>query len=89
VLSSKPEDRRYLFEEAAGITKHRVRAREAELKLAKTEEHLRQIEAIIGEVKQSYENLRVQSDKTINYRQLKDKIFETKLDLYLVRLRQY
>lgn len=89
VLSSKPEDRRYLFEEAAGITKHRVRAREAELKLAKTEEHLRQIEAIIGEVKQSYENLRVQSDKTIKYRQLKDKIFETELDLYLVRLRQY
>ncbi|MEN6599762.1 MAG: AAA family ATPase [Rectinema sp.] len=89
VLSSKPEDRRYLFEEAAGITKHRVRAHEAELKLAKTEEHLRQIEAIIREVKQSYENLRVQSDKTIKYRQLKDRIFETELDLYLIRLRQH
>ncbi len=89
VLSSKPEDRRYLFEEAAGITKHKVRAREAELKLAKTEENMRQIEGIVREVKHSYESLRAQAEKTIRYRQLKDKIFETELDLYLVRLRQY
>ena len=89
VLSSKPEDRRYLFEEAAGITKHKVRAREAELKLAKTEENMRQIEGIVREVKHSYESLKVQAEKTVQYRQLKDKIFETELDLYLVRLRQY
>jgi len=89
VLSSKPEDRRYLFEEAAGITKHKVRAREAELKLAKTEENMRQIEGIVREVKHSYESLKAQAEKTIRYRQLKDKIFETELDLYLVRLRQY
>jgi len=89
VLSSKPEDRRYLFEEAAGITKHKVRAREAELKLAKTEENMRQIEGIVREVKHSYESLKIQSEKTIQYRQLKEKIFETERDLYLVRLRQY
>ena len=89
VLSSKPEDRRYLFEEAAGITKHKVRAREAELKLAKTEENMRQIESIVREVKRSYENLKIQSDKTIQYRELKEKIYETDLDLYLVRMRQH
>lgn len=89
ILSSKPEDRRYLFEEAAGITKHKVRAREAELKLTKTEENMRQIEGIVREVKNSYESLKVQAEKTIQYRQIKDKIFETELDLYLVRLRQY
>ena len=89
ILSSKPEDRRYLFEEAAGITKHKVRAREAELKLAKTEENMRQIESIVAEVKHSYENLKSQADKTIKYRSLKEKIFETELDLYLVRLRQH
>ena len=89
ILSSKPEDRRYLFEEAAGITKHKIRVREAELKLAKTEENMRQIEGIVREVKHSYENLKVQAEKTIHYRQLKENIFETELDLYLVRLRQY
>lgn len=89
VLSSKPEDRRYLFEEAAGITKHKVRAREAELKLAKTEENMRQIEGIVREVKHSYESLKAQAEKTIQYRHLKDRMFETELDLYLVRLRQY
>jgi len=89
ILSSKPEDRRYLFEEAAGITKHKVRAREAEQKLAKTEENMRQIESIVAEVKRSYENLKSQADKTIKYRLLKEKIFETELDLYLVRLRQH
>lgn len=89
ILSSKPEDRRYLFEEAAGITKHKVRAREAEQKLAKTEENMRQIESIVAEVKRSYENLKSQADKTIKYRSLKEKIFETELDLYLVRLRQH
>jgi chromosome segregation protein len=89
ILSSKPEDRRYLFEEAAGITKHKVRAREAEQKLAKTEENMRQIESILAEVKKSYENLKSQADKTIKYRSLKEKIFETELDLYLVRLRQH
>ncbi len=89
ILSSKPEDRRYLFEEAAGITKHKVRAREAEQKLAKTEENMRQFESIVAEVKRSYENLKSQADKTIKYRSLKEKIFETELDLYLVRLRQH
>lgn len=89
ILSSKPEDRRYLFEEAAGITKHKMRAREAEQKLAKTEENMRQIESILAEVKRSYENLKSQADKTIKYRSLKEQIFETELDLYLVRLRQH
>lgn len=89
VLSSKPEDRRYLFEEAAGITKHKARAHEAELKLAKTEENMRQIESIVHEVKHSYESLKAQAEKTTQYRKLKDRIFETELDLYLVRLRQF
>ena len=89
VLSSKPEDRRYLFEEAAGITKHKARAREAELKLAKTEENMRQIESIVREVKHSYDSLKTQAEKTTRYRTLKEHIFETELDLYLVRLRQF
>jgi len=89
ILSSKPEDRRYLFEEAAGITKHKVRSREAELKLKTTEENMRQVEGILGEIKKTYETLKVQSEKTMVYRKLKNDIFELERDMYLIRLRGF
>ncbi|MCL2601909.1 MAG: AAA family ATPase, partial [Treponema sp.] len=89
ILSSKPDERRYLFEEAAGITKFKVRGAEAERKLAKTEENMRQVEGVLGEVKRSYDSLRVQSEKTLKYRALKDEIFENELDIQLLRLKNF
>ncbi len=89
ILSSKPEDRRYLFEEAAGITKHKVRSREAEAKLEKTEENMRQVAGILGEVKRSHDSLKTQSEKTLKYRALREEIFAAELDLHLLRLRQF
>ncbi|MEN6476942.1 MAG: AAA family ATPase, partial [Rectinema sp.] len=89
ILSSKPEDRRYLFEEAAGITKHKVRSREAENKLERTEENMRQVAGILGEVKRSHDSLKSQADKTSLYRELRDRIFRTELDLHLLKLRQF
>jgi chromosome segregation protein len=89
ILSSKPEDRRYLFEEAAGITKHKVRSREAELKLEKTEENVRQVGGNLVEVKRSHDSLRNQAEKTLKYRSLREEIFAAELDLYLLRLRQF
>ena len=89
ILSSKPEERRYLFEEAAGITKFKVRGAEAERKLAKTEENMRQVEGILGEVKRSYDTLRVQSEKTLKYRVLKDEVFQYELDIQLLRLKSF
>ncbi len=89
ILSSKPEDRRYLFEEAAGITKHKARVKEAESKLERTEENMRQIEAVVNEVRRSHDSLRIQADKTVVYRELKNGIFELERDVYLLRLRQF
>ena len=89
ILSSKPEERRYLFEEAAGITKYKVKGAEAERKLAKTEENMRQVEGILGEVKRSYDTLRHQSEKTLKYRTLKDEIFQYELDIQLLRLKGF
>lgn len=89
ILSSKPEERRYLFEEAAGITKHKARSREAELKLARTEENLRQVDGILGEVKRSHDSLKTQSEKTIVYRAIKEEVFTTERDIYLIRLRGF
>jgi chromosome segregation protein len=89
ILSSKPEERRYLFEEAAGITRFKVRGAEAARKLEKTEENMRQVEGILGEVKRSYDTLKVQAEKTLKYRALKDEIFEYELDIQLLRLKQF
>jgi chromosome segregation protein len=87
ILSNKPEERRYIFEEAASITKFKMKSQEAERKLEKTEENMRQIAGIIGEVKRSYDSLSLQSGKTIQYRELKDRIFELEKDLHLLKLR--
>jgi chromosome segregation protein len=89
ILSSRPEERRYLFEEAAGITRYKVKSAEAERKLQKTEENMRQVEGILGEVKRSYDTLKVQADKTIKYRSLRDEIFNFELDIQLLRLKQF
>jgi chromosome segregation protein len=89
VLSSKPEERRYLFEEAAGIVKLKARNAETELKLSKTEENMRQVEGILGEVKRSYDSLRIQSEKTLKYRGLKDEVFQYELDIQLLRLKSF
>lgn len=89
ILSSKPEERRYIFEEAAGITRFKVRGAEAERKLEKTEENMRQIEGILGEVKRSYDSLKIQADKTVKYRALRDTVFENELDIQLLRLRGF
>ncbi|MDR0721096.1 MAG: AAA family ATPase, partial [Treponema sp.] len=89
ILSSKPDERRYLFEEAAGITRYKVQGAEAARKLDKTEENMRQVEGILGEVKRSYDTLKVQAEKTLKYRTLKDEIFGYELDIQLLRLKQF
>jgi len=89
ILSSKPEDRRYLFEEAAGITRYRERGAEAERNLAKTQENVRQVELILNEVKRSHDSLKIQSEKTLKYRALREEIFDYELDIQLLRLKQF
>lgn len=87
ILSSKPEDRRYLFEEAAGISRSKAEVAEAERELERTRQNLAQIEVALAENKRNYETLKVQSEKTIRYRALKERIFELELDIQLLRLK--
>jgi chromosome segregation protein len=87
LLSTKPEDRRYIFEEAAGITRFRVRGAEAERKLEKTEENMRHIEGILDEVRRSYNSLKAQAEKAEAYRKLREEIFEVELEIQLLRLK--
>lgn len=88
-LSSKPEERRYLFEEAAGITSFKVKTRDAELKIAKYDENIRQVEALLKEVKRNYDLLKTQAEKTIRFRALRDEIFGLERDIQLLRLKQF
>ena len=87
ILSSKPEDRRYLFEEAAGISRSKAEVAEAERELERTRQNLAQIEVALAENKRSYETLKVQSEKTIKYRALKEDIFNFELDIQLLKLK--
>ncbi|HVO38954.1 MAG TPA: AAA family ATPase [Spirochaetia bacterium] len=87
LLSTKPEERRFVFEEAAGITRFRVRGQEAERKLEKTEENMRHVEGILDEVRRSYNSLKVQAEKAEVYRRLREEIFEVELEIQLLRLK--
>lgn len=89
ILSSKPEDRRYLFEEAAGISRSKAEVAEAERELERTRQNMVQIEIAMGEIKRQYDSLKVQSEKTIKYRKYKEEIYNYELDLTLIRLKNF
>ncbi len=87
LLSTRPEERRYVFEEAAGITRFRVRGQEAERKLEKTQDNIRHVEGILEEVRRSYTSLKGQAEKAEAYRKLREEIFEVELEIQLLRLK--
>ena len=89
ILSSKPEDRRYLFEEAAVISRSKAEVAEAESKLEKTKANLEQINSGLQETKRSYETLKVQADKTTKYRALTEEKFNYELDIQLLKLKDF
>src|SRR5438067_2820790 len=70
VLSSRPEDRRAVFEEAAGITKYKAQKREALRKLEATEANLLRIGDVIKEVKRQSGSLQRQAGKARRYQAL-------------------
>jgi len=70
ILSSKPEDRRMVFEEAAGITKFKAQKREALRKLEYTEQNLLRVGDLIREVKRQIGSLQRQAGKARRYKQL-------------------
>lgn len=62
ILSSKAEERRAIFEEAAGVLKYKQRKRQAEFKLVETEDNLDRVEDIIHEIEQQIEPLEKQAE---------------------------
>jgi chromosome segregation protein len=84
IITSKPEERRVLIEEAAGITKFKVRKKESQRKLQATDQNLLRLADIVGELKRQIESLKRQSERAERYRHLKNQM-ET-LDLKLASL---
>jgi chromosome segregation protein len=83
LLSSKPEDRRLVFEEAAGITKFKAQKREALRKLEYTDQNLLRVEDLIKEVKRHKISLERQAGKAKRYKAIANELQQ--LDTQLAR----
>lgn len=83
ILSTRSEDRRGIFEEASGIVKYKSRKKEAEKKLAETENNLLRIHDLVSELEDQLEPLRNQSEKAILYKQLKEQLKSGEVSMYV------
>ncbi|TXL67653.1 chromosome segregation protein SMC [Cerasibacillus terrae] len=86
ILSSKAEERRVIFEEAAGVLKYKQRKKQAELKLGETAENLFRVEDIIYEIEQQLEPLKVQSETAKEYMNLKGKLKNKEISLLITEI---
>lgn len=76
IFNSKPEDRRGIFEEAAGVLKYKTRKKEAEKKLFETEDNLNRVQDIIYELETQLTPLETQSKTAKTYLNLKEQLTE-------------
>ncbi|MDQ0337535.1 chromosome segregation protein [Caldalkalibacillus uzonensis] len=83
ILSTKAEDRRGIFEEAAGVVKYKNRKKEAERKLEETEANLTRIQDIIAEVEDQLGPLEEQAAKASKYKTLKSELTEKEIACYV------
>jgi chromosome segregation protein len=83
VLSARAEDRRELFEEAAGIKKYRVKKREAIRKLEHAESNLTRIRDIVHELEQQRAPLEKQAEQARRYLQLTERLQQIEVDLLI------
>lgn len=86
IVSSKGEDRREIFEEAAGISRYRYRKIEAERKLKNTEDNLLRLRDIVTELEERVEPLHKQSEKAKQFLEYSDEKRGLEIALWLLTL---
>src|SRR5438445_2630001 len=86
ILSNKPQDRRRLIEEAAGITKYKTKRRAAELKLEETQANLLRIDDTLAEVTRNLNSLKRQAGKARRHKELVEELSTAKRALYKGRI---
>ena len=89
ILSNKSEDRRKIFEEAAGIVKYRTRKVESEKKLEQTKLNLLRINDILSEIESNIEPLKLQSEKAKKYLDLREELKNIEVGLFLHNISEY
>ena len=89
ILSTKSEDRRNVFEEAAGIVKYKTRKEESEKKLEHTKLNLLRINDILTEIEANLVPLKEQSDKARKYLDLKQELKNIEVGLFTYNIEKY
>lgn len=88
ILSSKAEERRVIFEEAAGVLKYKQRKRKSEFKLAETEENLYRVDDIIYEIEKQINPLQHQSEIAETYLELIEELKEKEISLLVTQIEE-
>lgn len=81
ILSSKAEERRSIFEEAAGVLKYKTRKKKAEAKLKETEDNLNRVEDILYELESQVEPLKMQASIAKEYLEQKEELEQIEVAL--------
>ena len=89
ILSNKSEDRRNIFEEAAGIVKYRTRKQESEKKLERTKLNLLRINDILAEIETNIEPLKMQAEKAKKYLNLREELKSIEIGLFIYNIEKY
>ena len=89
ILSNKSEDRRHIFEEAAGIVKYKIRKQESEKKLEQTKLNLLRINDILTEIEANLEPLKMQSEKAKKYLNLREELKNIEVGLFIYNIDKY
>ncbi|MCP4613271.1 MAG: chromosome segregation protein SMC [Planctomycetes bacterium] len=84
LVSASKTDRRFIFEEAAGISKYKAHKKEALRKLERTEQNLLRLADIIGEIAKRLRSVKLQAGKARNYLQYSQKLKELQVSYSLV-----
>ncbi len=82
MINVKPEERRYLFEEVAGITKYKAKRKEAERKLDQTRQNLLRLQDIVTELEKQIRSLKIQATRARKFKELKGELEAA--DLFLL-----
>ena len=79
IISAKPEERRFLIEEAAGITKYKLRKKAAEQKLDQTRQNLLRLSDVVAEQERQLASLKRQADKAERYKRYRAELRDIEL----------
>jgi chromosome segregation protein len=88
IIMAKPDERRLFFEEVAGISKYRVRKKEALADMEATQQNLQRVEDVMGELKRQISSLDRQAKKAQKYRELMNELRESEFKLLLLQYKK-